>query len=435
VTSDSETHTDAEPHTVEMPEPTVAPLVLAVGITLAGAGLATQFACSLVGFVLLAAGLAGWIGHMLPGKGHTHEPVVEPAQPVAGVPGTVESLRPGAPGYRFRLPEKIHPISAGVKGGLLGGLLMPIPALLYGLLSEHHSIWFPINLLAGMVVPGLSEATPQQLADFNFGALLLGGLIHVAFSVGFGLMLGVLLPMLPAPRVETVALLLLPPILWTAVSYLFVTVMNPRLLPVLDWPSFIAAQFVFGATAGIVLLTAGPDPPPSAGVKAGILGGLLMPGPAVIYGALSGRGIWFPVNLLVEMVGLGSGLSGEQLQDFQLRHLITAMVIHAALSIAFGLALWALLRAVRRSPGLQTQAVGQLLTAGLLPPILWSALTYGFVGIVNPLLERYVNWPWFIASQFVFGITAAVVVIRSETVPVEPVGGPPPQPPQTEGNP
>ena len=29
------------------------------------------------------------------------------------------------PGYRLRLPEKVHPISAGIKGGLVGGLVMP----------------------------------------------------------------------------------------------------------------------------------------------------------------------------------------------------------------------------------------------------------------------------------------------------------------------
>ena len=54
----------------------------------------------------------------------------------------VEQLRPGMPGYRARLPEAIHPISAGIKGGIIGGLVMPLPAFLYGLVS-HHGIWYP----------------------------------------------------------------------------------------------------------------------------------------------------------------------------------------------------------------------------------------------------------------------------------------------------
>ena len=31
------------------------------------------------------------------------------------------------------------------------------------------------------------------------------------------------------------------------------------------------------------------------------------------------------------------------------------------------------------------------------------------MGLVNPLLRKGVDWPWFIASQFVFGVVAALV--------------------------
>ena len=154
-----------------MPRPTAWPIVLALGITLLGAGLATSLALSVVGAVLFVFGLGGWIGQLLPGRGHLHEPLVEPAlrpRPVAEKPGTVDQLRPGMPGYRFQLPEKVHPISAGVKGGIVGGLVMPIPALAYGLLSGH-GLWFPINLLAGMVVPGISGETEAQLEQFSAG--------------------------------------------------------------------------------------------------------------------------------------------------------------------------------------------------------------------------------------------------------------------------
>jgi hypothetical protein len=33
-----------------------------------------------------------------------------------------------------------------------------------------------------------------------------------------------------------------------------------------------------------------------------------------------------------------------------------------------------------------------------------------------------VDWPWYVVSQFVFGVAAAVVVLRSEVVPVPPAG-------------
>ena len=44
------------------------------------------------------------------------------------------------------------------------------------------------------------------------------------------------------------------------------------------------------------------------------------------------------------------------------------------------------------------------------------------MGVVNPVLQDRVDWAWFIVSQFVFGVTAAVVVLRSEMVPVPPAG-------------
>ena len=66
--------------------------------------------------------------------------------------------------------------------------------------------------------------------------------------------------------------------------------------------------------------------------------------------------------------------------------------------------------------------VGSLVWGGLLLPIFWSSVTYSLMGLVNPVLQARVNWPWFIISQFVFGVVAAVVVDRSETVPVPPAG-------------
>ncbi len=49
-------------------------------------------------------------------------------------------------------------------------------------------------------------------------------------------------------------------------------------------------------------------------------------------------------------------------------------------------------------------------------PLLWTAVSFGLMGVVNPLLQERVDWPWFIVSQFVFGVVAAIVVDRSEKV-------------------
>jgi hypothetical protein len=38
------------------------------------------------------------------------------------------------------------------------------------------------------------------------------------------------------------------------------------------------------------------------------------------------------------------------------------------------------------------------------------------LGLINPLLDSRIDWPWFIASQFAFGIVAGLVVARQERI-------------------
>ena len=124
----SETEARADHGAVEMPQPTVAPLVLALGLVLLAAGVATSLALSVVGAALLAIGLGIWVASLLPGRGHMHMALVPADQrpkPILPKLGTVEQMDPQKPGYRLRMPEKIHPISAGVKGGIVGGMVMP----------------------------------------------------------------------------------------------------------------------------------------------------------------------------------------------------------------------------------------------------------------------------------------------------------------------
>jgi hypothetical protein len=54
-----------------------------------------------------------------------------------------------------------------------------------------------------------------------------------------------------------------------------------------------------------------------------------------------------------------------------------------------------------------------ILLGGVIGPILWSGLLYSILGLLNPLLELHIDWPWFMASQIAFGIVAGLVVIRA----------------------
>ena len=405
------------PDSVEMPGPTAAPLVLALGITLVAAGVALGTDFLVVGAAVVVAGLSIWIVQLLPGRGHVHESLVEPVRyhPVMAVPGGVEHLRPGMPGYRLRLPQDVHPVSAGLKGGMAGGAAMPVPALLWGLLSGH-GLWYPVNLLAGIVLPGVGRMTVPELEQFHASLLVVALVIHVVMSVVIGVIFGVLLPTLPAvPRPIAWGGLLMP-LLWTGASYAAMQVVNPALLGRVSWPWFLLSQLVFGITMPAVVLGAKRLPTPLAGVAGGLVGGAAMALPAVLWAAASGRGFWYPVNVLVGMLLPGPGnLEGAELGRFHAEWFLAACALHAVLSTCFGV-LFALV-----TPRLPPMP-GPIAWGGLVLPLVWTGTAYGLMGVVNPVLQERVDWAWFIASQFVFGVTAAVVVLRSEMVPVPPAG-------------
>ena len=101
---------------------------------------------------------------------------------VAAGRGTVERCEQGMPGYRLRLPEKVHPISAGIKGGSARRTGDAAPALAYGLLSGH-GIWYPVNLLAGHGAAGRRCDEPAELEQFHLRCSVVG-VVHSRRHVG-----------------------------------------------------------------------------------------------------------------------------------------------------------------------------------------------------------------------------------------------------------
>jgi hypothetical protein len=233
-------------------------------------------------------------------------------------------------------------------------------------------------------------------------------------SLVIGVIYGVVLPTLPSvpPPIAWGGLLM--PILWTGVSYLGMHIVNPALPGKISWPWFILSQFVFGITMPAVVLGLKRLQPVLAGVIGGLVGGAAMAVPAVLWAAASGHGFWYPVNVLAGMVRTIPEQS--ELGGFHANWFFAASAVHVVLSICFGL-LFALVtrRGLPRIPA-------PVAWGGLVLPLVWTGITYGLMGVVNPALQERVDWPWFIVSQFVFGLTAAVVVLRSEMVHIPPAG-------------
>jgi hypothetical protein len=110
--------------------------------------------------------------------------------------------------------------------------------------------------------------------------------------------------------------------------------------------------------------------------------------------------------------------SRVELMEYHQRWFFTAVLIHGAMTLGLGTVYGLLLPRLRPIPS-------PLVWGGLLLPLLWTASSYALMGVVNPPLQERVDWPWFVASQFVFGIVAAIVVVRSEKVLVPPAGSGP----------
>src|SRR5271155_4140297 len=159
------------PGVIELPAPTAWPLALALGSTLLFAGLLTNASLSLLGLVLALAGCVGWFRQVLPREQEVAVPIV-PEQIRIATERTLVQRVPVAPELvRAWLPIETYPVSAGVKGGWAGSVAMAVLACAYGLIKTG-SIWYPINLLAGVVYV---ESVKLPLGDLNaFHPILFG---------------------------------------------------------------------------------------------------------------------------------------------------------------------------------------------------------------------------------------------------------------------
>src|SRR5262245_13278920 len=245
---------DEVPGNVSLPAPTAWPFVTAFGLTLLAAGLVTQAVISVVGLILAVRGAVGWFRDVLPVERHELVRVRLPearARPIASVPRAVQHLQPGVAGHRVRIPEEIHPYSSGVKGGIVGGIAMAIVACLYGVIA-YRSVWYPINLLAAAAVPSLAQADLAQLTAFNSTGFIVALISHGLFSILVGLLFAVLLPMLPTRRAAFWSSFI-SPLMWSALIWATLRLINPALNARIDWIWFIASQVAFGMTTGYVV--------------------------------------------------------------------------------------------------------------------------------------------------------------------------------------
>ena len=320
------------------------------------------------------------------------------------------------PGYRLRLPTKVHPVSAGIKGGIVGGLVMPLPAIAYGYFSGH-GIWWPVNLLAGMVLPYVDAMNIAELERFQPTLFVVGvrdprrRVVHHGADVR-----RVDADAAEHPQAAG---------LGRAVDAAVVDCREFRRAgpgesghPRRNRVALVCVVAVYlrrrRGDRLHALRESQPDPgrlvrrrrrrTPDAGT-----GDLVEPR----------RGAW---HLVSGQSALGDGTASDGRAVARASWKLSMptgssppLGMHAILSLAFGLAFALVLPRLPAIPG-------PMAWGGLLLPLLWTAMSYGLMGVVNPVLQERVDWPWFVVSQFVFGIVASIVVVRSEQVYIPPAG-------------
>src|SRR5439155_11358612 len=117
--------------------------------------------------------------------------------------------------------------------------------------------------------------------------------------------------------------------------------------------------------------------PISAGVKGGLAGSVAMAVLAVLYGIISGHGMWYPINLL--SAGFFPARSTTaQISAFHWDALIIATIVHLICSLLVGLLYGAALPMFPRRP---------ILLGGVIAPVLWSGLIHSVLEALDPVLN------------------------------------------------
>lgn len=242
-------HTNQEIAVIQLPSPTVFPMVLALGITLMCAGLVTNIVIGLLGLLLTVWAGVGWFMEVLPHEHHVGV-VVHTEQVAVTSLRTLSERHAAGASHRKVLPVETFHITTGIKGGIAGGIAMVIPATLFSVL-KYHSVWYAMNLLAAGGFVTWAGASDAFLSQFHLQGLLAAIVIHSIVSVLVGLLYGAMLPMFPRLPIVTAGFMV--PLLFTGILYSALSIVSPILNQRIDWFWFVVSQIAFGLVCGFVV--------------------------------------------------------------------------------------------------------------------------------------------------------------------------------------
>jgi hypothetical protein len=143
-------------------------------------------------------------------------------------------------------------------------------------------------------------------------------------------------------------------------------------------------------------------------IRGGIAGGAAMGIIAALYGLIRHHSVWYAANLLAAGGFISwAGASDAFLAQFHAAGLFAALGIHGLASVLFGLLYGAMLPMFPRHP---------ILVGGFIAPLTWTGILYSSLGIISPILNVRIDWPWFVFSQIVFGFACGFVINLHEKI-------------------
>lgn len=235
--------------------PSVWPMAAALGLTLSLAGILTHPLVTVGGLPLAGIAFLAWARQVMPREEKISVPIERAGPADEKVPAPVIPLEIDEARHRARLPLEMHPYRSGLWGGLGGGAAMAAVAIAYGALAKG-SVWLPINLLAGVVLPGSPDSGPAALLAFDANALVIGTVVHLIASLFVGLAFAAILPMLPGRPLLWGGIVA--PLIWTSLLWASMGILDPLLRASVDWSWFAASQVAFGLAAGAVVSRSSP---------------------------------------------------------------------------------------------------------------------------------------------------------------------------------
>jgi len=142
------------------------------------------------------------------------------------------------------------------------------------------------------------------------------------------------------------------------------------------------------------------------GLIAGAVAGLAMTVTMAIWGAITGNGIWYPVNLIAATVMTSLQTAPiEELRTFMPVAALVGTLIHFVISVALGLVFDLLLPTLPGHPMVWALIIG---------PLLWIAAEFAILPILNERMGEAIAPQTFIVAHIIYSVVMGYIILRSQ---------------------